>query len=338
MGHHLLTGSDRKPVTGAKAVGDADPTERLEVSVLLRRSNGEGLVEKVKTLARGQAGGRHLTRKEFAQQYGAAPADIAAVRKFAGAHGLAVVQEHAGRRTVILAGTVAQFNDAFGVSLQRFEHPGGSYRGRVGSVQLPDELHGIVEAVLGLDDRPIAKPHFRKSNGVQPHDAAQTPSYTPSQVATLYGFPARNGQGQCVAIIELGGGERPGDLTAYFSEIGTSGSPTVTVVSVDHAKNHPTTADSADGEVMLDIEVVGGIAPAVHIAVYFAPNTDAGFLDAITTAIHDTTNQPSVISISWGSAESGWTQQSMTAFDSGIPSGGIDGHYGLRRIRRQRVK
>jgi len=52
------------------------------------------------------------------------------VKAFAAAHGLAVVQEHAGRRTVILSGTVAQFNAAFGVDLQNYEHDGGSYRGR----------------------------------------------------------------------------------------------------------------------------------------------------------------------------------------------------------------
>ncbi|HEY0801501.1 MAG TPA: S53 family peptidase, partial [Steroidobacteraceae bacterium] len=51
------------------------------------------------------------------------------------------------------------------------------------------------------------------------------------------------------------------------------------------------------------------------IAVYFAPNTDAGFLDAITAAIHDATNKPSVVSISWGGAESSWTAQAMTAMD-----------------------
>jgi kumamolisin len=66
---------------------------------------------------------------------------------------------------------------------------------------------------------------------------------------------------------------------------------------------------------MLDIEVAGAIAPGAKIAVYFAPNTDAGFLDAVTTAIHDTTNKPSVISISWGGPESSWTQQAMNAFD-----------------------
>jgi len=80
--------------------------------------------------------------------------------------------------------------------------------------------------------------------------------------------------------------------------------------------NSPTgDADGPDGEVMLDIGVAGSIAPEARIAVYFSPNTDAGFLDAITTAIHDTTNNPSVISISWGGPESTWTAQSMTAMD-----------------------
>jgi len=61
---------------------------------------------------------------------------------------------------------------------------------------------------------------------------------------------------------------------------------------------------------------VGAVAPGATIAVYFAPNTSQGFQDALTTAIHDATNKPSVISISWGGAESTWTDQAMTAFDS----------------------
>jgi kumamolisin len=66
---------------------------------------------------------------------------------------------------------------------------------------------------------------------------------------------------------------------------------------------------------MLDIEVAAAVAPGAKIVVYFTPNTDQGFTDAISTAVHDTTNKPSVISISWGGPESSWTAQAMTALD-----------------------
>jgi kumamolisin len=124
-----------------------------------------------------------------------------------------------------------------------------------------------------------------------------------------------DGTGETVGIIELGGGYIAADLTSYFTGLGIK-APSVTAVLVDKGTNAPTNANSADGEVQLDIEVIGTIAPGAKIVVYFAPNTTAGFQDALTTAIHDDTNKPSVISISWGGAESTWTAQAMTAFDS----------------------
>ena len=139
MARNPLEGSERQPLPGANAVAKADPGERLEVSVLLRRGNADVLKARVEKLANREGVGGHLSREAFDRQFGADSADIAAVKKFAAAHDLSVVQEHAGRRTVVLSGTVAQFNAAFGVDLQRFGYPGGSYRGRVGSVQLPDE-------------------------------------------------------------------------------------------------------------------------------------------------------------------------------------------------------
>jgi kumamolisin len=241
------------------------------------------------------------------------------MRKFAAKHGLIVAQENAARRTVVLSGTVEQFNAAFSVRLQQIAASGSTYRGRTGAIQLPEELDGIVDAVMGLDNRPQAKPHFRvrpPGNGNKRQAGATTAvSFTPTQVASLYSFPSGTGQGQCVAIIELGGGYRSADLNAYFAELGV-GSPKVSAVSVDHGNNAPTgDVNGPDGEVMLDIEVLGSIVPAANIVVYFAPNTDAGFHDAVTTAIHDSKNEPSVISISWGGAESAWTAQAMTAID-----------------------
>lgn len=325
MPRHALPGSEREPMPGAHAVAKADPAERLEVSVILRHREGDALRAKVSKLVAGDRSESRVKREDFARQYGARPDDIEAVAKFAAAHHLAVVQSSAPRRTVVLSGTVAAFNEAFGVDLQHFQHPGGSYRGRTGPVHVPDELKDAVEAVLGLDNRPVAKPHFRRKitpGNVHWHaSGGGTTSYDPTTIASLYRFPAGNGQGECVGIIELGGGYRTADLKTYFSGIGIEPPPSVTAVSVDHGKNHATgDANGPDGEVMLDIEVVGAVAPAAKVVVYFTPNTDAGFLDAITTATHDTSNNPSVISISWGGAESSWTAQAMTAMDNALQS------------------
>jgi kumamolisin len=139
-------------------------------------------------------------------------------------------------------------------------------------------------------------------------------------VSQLYDFPATaTGQGQTIGIIELGGGYTQSDLNAYFNALGISPAPTVTAVSVDGAQNQPTgSADGPDAEVMLDIEVAGAVAPGATIVVYFAPNTDSGFLDAINQAVGDKQNNPSVISISWGGPESTWTSQSLQSYNSAL--------------------
>jgi kumamolisin len=312
MANFPLKGSERSPVAGARVVAVAEPSERLEVTVLVRRNAREDFAARVAGIASGRATGPCLSREEFAKRHGADASDLEAVRAFANANGLAVVQEHSARRTVMLSGTVVQFNRAFDIQLQHMQFAGGTYRGRAGAIHLPASLDGIVEAVLGLDSRPQAKPQCRLLR----HATSAAVSYTPLQVAAAYDFPAGTGQGECVALIELGGGFRPADLTTYFKRLDV-GSPSVVAVSVDHGSNAATgDADGPDGEVMLDIEVVGAIAPRAKVVVYFAPNTDAGFLDAITTAIHDTTHRPSVISISWGGAESTWTAQAMSAMDA----------------------
>ena len=116
-----------------------------------------------------------------------------------------------------------------------------------------------------------------------------------------------------------GGGYQTSDIETYFSGLGLT-PPVVVAVSVDGGTNAPGDPNGADGEVALDIQVAGSIANGARIAVYFAPNTDQGFIDAITTAVHASTNKPSVLSISWGGPESTWAQTSVTALDDACQS------------------
>ncbi|MBC8724733.1 S8/S53 family peptidase [Paraburkholderia sp. 31.1] len=317
---HPLPGSERKVAQGTTIIGQCDPAERIEVFVMLRRQQQAQFDALMKRIEAGDASVKPLSREALAQDYGAAPDDIAKVRAFAAAHGLTVAREDPAARSVLLSGTIAQFQSAFEVKLELYRHhAAGQFRGRTGTISVPDDLHGVVEAVLGLDNRPQARPHFRIRPPFVPARAGQT-SYSPPQLASLYQFPQGDGGGQCVGIIELGGGYNTSDLKTYFSSLGVS-EPTVTPVGVDQAGNEPSgDPNGPDGEVTLDIEIVGAIVPGAAIAVYFTQNSDAGFIDAVSRAVHDTTNKPSVISISWGAPESVWTSQSMQALNSVLQS------------------
>jgi len=179
--------------------------------------------------------------------------------------------------------------------------------------------HDALLGTLGTEPGPLAAPRFFIA---RPHTVAA--SYTPLQVAAAYGFPNADGTGQTIAIIELGGGFGQSDLDAYFGGFGVP-TPSVTAVSVDGAQNAPGQDPSgADGEVLLDIEVAGAVAPKATQLVYFAPNTDAGFLDAVTQAAH-ATPAPTAMSISWGQSEDQWSAQARTAMDAAFADAALLG-------------
>ncbi|MFB6439875.1 protease pro-enzyme activation domain-containing protein [Streptomyces sp. NPDC056411] len=257
-----------------------------------------------------------ISQAELAQQYGADPADVDLVGEVLGRLGLRVIDADPASRRVTVSGTAEQMAAAFRTELSRVESPdpvGGApveHRHREGQLHVPAELDGVVVAVLGLDDRPQARPHLRHA-----HTEARRISYRPTELANVYHFPpGTDGSGQSLALIELGGGFRQQELETYFSSLGLP-TPRVTAVSVGGARNHP--GEDADDEVLLDIEVAGALAPGAEQQVYFAPNTDSGFVTAVSQAVHATPT-PAALSISWGAAEESWTEQARMVFDEAL--------------------
>jgi kumamolisin len=337
-----LPGSERKAMTGAKAGKLVDPSDMVEVTVRIRGRAKASPEDLMKIGAQKPAARRPVSREEFAARYGADPADFAKVEAFAHDHGLVASSASTERRTIRLKGTAGSIGEAFGVELRHYAKGSEvAYRGRTGSVYIPKDLKDIIVGVHGLDNRPVAKPHSRRRGPIAaaPHKATKgksasgkpakkkkvvDPSVSAPQVASLYNFPAGlTGQGQTIALIELndvdstgkptGAGYQTSDLTTYFKGLGIA-APTVVAVSVDGGANVPGPDPDSDGEVTLDIEVAGAVAPGATIAVYFAPNTTDGFIDAVNQAVHDTVHKPSVISISWGGPEdpSGQVDQQFT--------------------------
>ena len=309
-----LSGSQRGPLADVEPAGAIDGSERIELTIVTRR-RAELPLDDAGVPVR-------LSRAELERSYGADPAEIELVADSLSGLGLEVTGRDAGSRRITVAGPVSALSAAFGAELSMVTSaiPGGSqrvaHRYREGALQIPAELDGIVIAVLGLDNRPQSRSMARRAD-----PAAAGTSYTPPQVAEIYQFPAgTDGTGQAIGIIELGGGYSDTDLDTYFSGLGLS-VPSVTAQGVDGASNVPDQApNGADGEVLLDIEVAGSVAPGAALVVYFAPNTDQGFIDAVTTAVHATPT-PAAVSISWGQSEDSWTAQSRSALDAACADG-----------------
>ncbi len=312
-----LADSEHPLATGAKVLGPLDPGETVNVIVIVRRRPGSQAPYDIKHF-QSPATSKRISHEEFADSHGAAQAELDSVAEFARSHGLQVVAPpHRARRSVELRGTAAQANEAFGVTLHWHQSRRGKYRSFDGAVQLPAAIAEVVEAVIGLDNRPVPArrgPVRRGAARSEPaaHNRADPPNttpLTPLEVAQLYNFPPGTGAGQTVGIYEMvtddpatGQPQSPGytaaDLAATFKAFGSGLSvPTPQDIAVEQGNS-----GVSDGETVLDITVVGAIAQQAQIVVYFTGGNVPSIIRALQRMIHPEAGDPvpTVISISYG--------------------------------------
>jgi len=311
----VLKGSRRVHREGAQVLGRTDPQDWCELTLKLRRK-----APLPEPAAQGRA---TLTRSTLEAKHGASADDIDTVERVLTRLGIQIVSKNPGSRSIQAAGPASVMETAFGVHLLRVVHDSRHYRGRVGDIHLPAELEAIVVGVFGLDNRPMV----RHRRAVGSHCAGQSlpppgarPWFFPQELAAAYDFPSAACSGQTVGLIELGGQVVEADLQAFLTAASLPPVPTPVCVLAEVL----TAADSADadstGEVMLDVEVVAAVCPGAKIVCYFSHFTEQGWIDVLDRAIHDTTNNPTVLSVSWGLAEGEeiWTGQAMSAINDAL--------------------
>jgi len=316
----VLKGSARQVRPGAKVLGSTGPDEWIEVTLKLRRK---------KPLPDLSGRPTRISRAELEANYGAAPADVEKVRTVLTGLGMTIIQEDPASASMKAGGPADVVEDIFGIKLLHYSHDGENYRGRRGNLHIPAELDGIITGVFGLDTRrmvkrrPLRKRH--KSLDLARRKAAARSWFFPAELASIYNFPDGDGSGQTVGILEFGGGYFEDDL-ATFSQNANIQMPTVRTVSVN---NTPTDQkDGAEGEVMLDVEVVGGVCPKATIVVYFSTFDENGWVSALDTAVHDAENPLSVISVSWGYAEDAqgaWSDGAIDAINDTLKAAALLG-------------
>jgi kumamolisin len=335
----VLPGSTRFAVPQAKRIKKSDPKLQIKISVYARQNpmapgrERSPLDRLNNSLPRDR---EYLNEEEFNSRFGADPADLAKIAAWARASKLKVLDSSVPMRRVLVQGSIQDISKALGVELDDYKHPQtGRFRGRVGQIYIPADLSGVVQGVFGLDTRKVGRPRIRRGNfrpvdiealglgSRKKHGTASVPAspfpgaFFPPAVAQLYAYPDElTGSGENVAIFAFNGtgpdpqgGYKLSALQNYFEKVLGGTTPTIADVVVQGPGNDPgpdTDASSnqgdSTGEVMLDMCVVGSVAPGASIFMYFTEFTSQGWVDALNQAITDE-NQISVISISYGNPE-----------------------------------
>ncbi len=316
-----LLDSKRSEPRGIK-VGPSDPNAEITVTVMVKSKASDKEVDQTlqRIIDHKQ---KPLSDAEFNAKFGADPNSMARVLKFANDSGLKTEKADASSGRVVLKGTVKDLSAAFGVQMDDFKDGPFVSRERSGNVSVPKNIAKDVQGVFGLDNRRQAEPHFRRQiPGIEPRLSS---GYMPNEVADAYKFPKSSmGKGQSVGIIELGGGLDLKDNAQYYKDHNLK-EPTIQLVGVDGATNSP--GNDADGEVALDTQVIGAVAPEAKQQLIFAPNSEQGFVDAITRATFAEKGeiQNTAISISWGAPESGWTDAAIQNMNAAFKKAALKG-------------
>jgi subtilase family serine protease len=315
---------------GSSAVGALPESTAVNALVTLQPRDPAALAAYADAVSTPGSGVYHqyLTVAQFAQRFGPASAQIAAVRASLAAHGLAPGQPAADGLSIPVTASAGSLAKAFSTSFERYRLAGGATGfANTSAPSVPTGVAGLVQGVVGLSSLAVQRPLGLRSSRspatalnaggaaraadvatadeTAPCSPARTVSasdgsYTADQIASAYGLSSLHsagdaGSGTTVALFELEP-YSPSDVSAYRACYGTTTS--VTNESVDGGAG----TGSGLGEAALDIEDVIGLAPAAAIRVYEGPNTAAGVYETYAKIISDDTAQ--VVSTSWGTCES----------------------------------
>jgi kumamolisin len=298
--HVALARPERTLLPAAVPRGAADLREEVEVTLKLRRRRT--LPEFVDRPARA------LSPAAFAERYGAAREDVRKVTATLARLGLRILSVDHRARSVHVTGEVGTLEKVFQVRLLHYEHESGTFRGRLGPLHLPRALSGLVDGVFGLDDRNVVRRRGSNTRRTRLRITSpwRRPWYFPAEMAEAYGFPQGDGAGQTITLLEFGGGYFPGNMAAFSK---AAGLPLARIIPIGVNGARTNARDGQQIEVMLDVQIVASLCPAATIPVYFCHHAEKGWIDGRDAAIHSNDHPPTVVSISWGSAEdhAGWT-------------------------------
>ncbi|PSR23032.1 MAG: peptidase [Sulfobacillus acidophilus] len=194
---------------------------------------------------------------------------------------------------------------------------------------VPDWAVPWITGVVGLQNVARLTPHLRQPQRTE-ELANGGQGFFPQDIRQAYQFPPQwDGSGETLGLLEFSNGYNQNDVMAFWESVHIV-PPALAFVSVDGTANDGG-VNPQDLEATLDVEWAGALAPGAQLVVYEANSgtSDCGFglsvLRALDYAVHDMTYRPTVLSISYGDAESRFPAAEMHAWDAVMTEAGLLG-------------
>ncbi|BDS09693.1 S53 family peptidase [Aureispira anguillae] len=165
--------------------------------------------------------------------------------------------------------------------------------------------------------RGFIKQHFeqRPTSSKIDKTISATTSYSPLDFIQAYNFPEGDGKGQTIGLIELGGTFTHQDMTQFFQGLGLE-VPTIEVVGA------PSKVPANENvEVTSDIQIAGALAPKAKLVIYYGKS----IIEAVKTALSDTKNNPTILSISWAGSEFNYSETELQELNSAFYEAALRG-------------
>jgi len=276
-----LPGHVPAPLAQARPLGRLPGTTNLQLAIGLPLRNREALTNLLRELydPASPLHGQFLTPEQFTERFGPAEADYQKVVKYAQAHHLDVTARPAGRTLVEVAGSVADIEQTFSVTLRTYAHPAEARTCFAPDTEPRVEAGVPILHVSGLDNYLLPHPMNLRTRTATGSSAAVTPyslngsgpggTYTGNDFRAAYAPGVTNtGSGQFIAIVDVGGPYYTNDIYMYQTNAGLSTNIVITNILLSGWTGIPTGTNDDDGEEVLDIDMAMSLAPGATILNY----------------------------------------------------------------------
>lgn len=278
----------------------------LIITVVLNRSDQKGFDDFVQSVndPSSELFGHFMSQEQVQTKFGPSTSAYEAVRRYLASADLTVIQDSANRLTVTIKARRSLVERTFGVQFRDYRVGPRVFYATKNDPSVPANIAPYIQAIVGLSNLAVPRPGI-----ILGRTLTNPPALTPVALATAYDFHGTGGgKNQKIGLLEFDA-FNPKDLQEWLSAMKIPDTTINRVTTVPVGGGTPIRSIKGEGEVLLDLEILIGMAPAANYSVYEAPDL-VSFQDMVNTMIND---HVTVISNSWSQCES---QSSTTDLDS----------------------